>query len=271
MLGRDLPAVSRNLWLTVTLQAAVALIMWIAAIAASSPLPAPTMQELMEHGDRLRHDEEKFPQSLEEALSLYRQASAMQPGAAAPYIRIAEICLALGDDVKEKDKSLAWYRQGEHAAEEAIQHQEKSADAHFLLAANRGKVVNLLPFWKVSPTILADLEKHLQRALALEPSHARANHMMGMVLYRTPGPLRLMLTGKREQVEGYLLRSVESDPSYADARLDLAQFYKETGRPAQARTHAEAILAMHDSSSSRAWIEKYRPAAEQLLKSLPTP
>lgn len=240
-------------------------------IAAASPLPAATVTQLIEQGDRLRQDEEKFPQSFEEALSLYRQASTMQPQAAAPYIRIAEVSLALGDGGKEKEKSLAWYRQGEHAAEQAMQHQEDSADAHFLLAANRGKAVNLLPFWKVSPTIVADLEKHLQRALALHPNHARANHMMGMVLYRTPGPLRLLLTGKRDQVEGLLLRSVKSDPSSAGARLDLAQFYQETGHPAKARVHAEAILAMHDSSSSRAWVEKYRPAAEQLLKSLPTP
>jgi len=225
----------------------------------------------MDRGDRLLHDEEKFPQSLEEALSLYRQASTRQPETAAPSVRIAEVCLALGDGVKENEKSLAWYQQGEHAAEEAIQRQENSADAHFLLAANRGKAVNLLPFWKVSPTIVADLEKHLQRALVLNPDHARANHMMGMVLYRTPGPLRLLLTGKREQVEGFLLRSVELDPKSAGARLDLARFFQETDRPAKARIHAEAILAMHGSSSSHASIEKYRPLAQQLLKSLPTP
>jgi tetratricopeptide (TPR) repeat protein len=249
---------------------AVAFITWI-AIAAASPLPAATVAELIEQGDRLQQDEEKFPQSFEQALALYRQASTIQPGAAAPYIRIAEACLALGDGVKEKDKSLAWYRQGEHAAEEAIQRQENSADAHFLLAANRGKMVNLLPFWKVSPTIVADLEKLLQRALALDPNHARANHMMGMVLYRTPGPLRLLLTGKREEVEGYLLRSVKSDPNSPGARLDLAQFYKETGRPAQARTHAEAILALHGSLPRRTGNEKSRSAAEALLKSLPSP
>jgi hypothetical protein len=255
----------------VTMRAAVAFITWVVAIAAAAPLPAATVPQLIEQGDRLQQDEEKFPQSFEQALTLYRQASAIQPEAAAPYIRIAEVCLALGDGVKEKDKSLAWYQQGEHAAEEAIQHQEKSADAHFLLAANRGKVVNLLPFWKMSPTILADLEKHLQRALALDPNHARANHMMGMVLYKTPGPLRLLLTGKRDQVEGYLLRSVKSDPNSAGARLDLAQFYKETDRPAQARTHAEAILAMQDSTPRRARNEKSRAAAEALLKSLPAP
>ena len=252
-------------------RAAIVFITWVVLIAATSPVPPATVPQLIEQGDRLRHDEEKFPQSSEEALSLYRQASTLQPQAAVPYIRIAEVSLALGDGVKEKEKSLAWYREGEHAAEQAIQHQENSADAHFLLAANRGKVVNLLPFWKVSPTIVADLEKHLQRALALDPNHARANHMMGMLLYRTPGPLRLLLTGKRDQVEGLLLRSIKSDPSSAAARLDLARFFQETDRPAKARTHAEAILAMHEASSSRAWREKYRPAAEQLLKSLPTP
>jgi len=89
-----------------------------------------------------------------------------------------------------------------------------------------------------------------------------------MLLYRTPGPLRLLLVGKRDQVESYLLKSVESDPNFAGARFDLAKFYQETGRPSQARTQAQAILALTDPSPRRVWMEKYRPAAEALLKNL---
>ena len=245
------------------------LIVFVAALVALLPVPclhASTAQELIAEGDRLLQAEEKFPASFEQALSLYRQVTSMQPAMVIAYLRIARVCLALGEEGKGKSKG--WYEQGEQAAEKAVNLQESSADAHFLLAANRGNVVNLLPFWKVSPTILADLEKHLLRALALDPRHARASHMMGMLLYRTPGPLRLLLVGKRDQVESYLLRSVESDPNFAEARLDLAHFYQETGRPNQARTQAQAILALTDPSPRRVWMEKYRPAAEALLKNL---
>jgi len=134
------------------------LIVFVAALGALLPVPclhASTAQELIAEGDRLLQAEEKFPASFEQALSLYRQVTSMQPEMVISYLRVARVCLALGDGVKEN--SRAWYEQGEQAALKAISLQESSADAHFLLAANRGNVVNLLPFWKVSPTIVAIL------------------------------------------------------------------------------------------------------------------
>jgi hypothetical protein len=238
-------------------------------LAASTYVSASSVEDLIKRGDALLSAEDKFPQSFEEALSLYRQATALQPQAVLPYLRMASVYLALGDGTHDKDSSLAWYKLGQQAAEKALSYQENSADAHFLLAANHGNVVNLLPFWKVSPAVLADLEKHLLRSLALEPGHARANHMMGMLLYRAPGPLRLLLVGKREDVEKYLLRSVEADPNFARARFDLMQFYVKTGHPAQALAQAQALLLLPHPSPRRAWAEEYRPAAEQLLKDLP--
>jgi tetratricopeptide (TPR) repeat protein len=250
------------------------LIIYLAAfliLATSAYAGAPAVEDLIKRGDALLSAEDRFPQSFEEALALYREASGLQPGTALAYLRMASVCLALGDGTKAKDndKSLAWYKLGQEMAETALSYQENSSDAHFLLAATRGNVVNLLPFWKVSPAIIGDLEKHLLRSLALEPRHARANHMMGMLLYRTPGPLRLLLVGKRGEVEKYLLRSVESDPGFAQARFDLMQFYMQTGHPAQARAQAQALLDLPRPSPRRIWAEEYRPAAEQLLKDLP--
>ncbi len=238
-------------------------------LASSADARASAVEDLIESGDALLAAEDRFPQSFEQALSLYQQAAALLPQTALPYVRMANVCLALGDGATEKDSSLAWYKLGQQSAEKAVRYQETSADAHFLLAANRGNVVNLLPFWKVSPAVLADLETHLLRSLALEPGHAGANHMMGMLLYRTPGPLRMLLVGKREEVEKYLLRSVESDPDMGRARFDLMQYYVQAGHPAQARVQAQALLLLSHPSPRRIWAEEYRPAAEQLLKNLP--
>jgi len=228
---------------------------------------AASVQELMEQGDRVAQAEEKFPESLQQAVSLYREAAALDPQSPLPYLRMAKAYLALGDGLK--NDALIWYERGELAAERALALKQDSADAHFYLAANRGNVVNLKPFWKVSPTVVGDLEKHLLRALELNPGHARALHMMGVLLDRTPGPLRLLLAGKKDQVEDYLKRAVEADfTSYAYIRWSLVEFYRDAGQSTKARAHAQALLAMSSPTDRRDWAGKYRPAAEALLKTL---
>lgn len=225
------------------------------------------MQELLEQGDRAAQADEKFPESLKQAISIYQQALTVEPQNPLPYVRMSKAYLAIGDGLTED--RLPWYERGELAAERALALKEDSADAHFYLAANHGNVVNLKPFWKVSPAVVADLEKHLLRALELEPHHARALHMMGVLLNQTPGPLRLLLVGKKGQVEDYLKRAAEADSnSYAYIRWSLVEFYRETGRSAQARAQAQAVLTMPNPTDRRAWAEKYRPAAEALLKAL---
>lgn len=234
---------------------------------APCPAEAATPSELLEQGDRLTQTDDGFPDSFIRALTLYEQAAALDPRNPLPHVRLARVCLALGDWMG-KDK-LQWHERGELAAERALALKEDSAEAHFCLAANRGNVVNLRPFWRVSPTVVADLEKHLLRALELNPRHARVLHMMGILLDQTPGPLRFLLAGKKEQVEDYLTRAVEADSNrYAYIRWSLVEFYRDHGRPAQARAQAESVLAMTHPVDGRQWVGKYRPAAEALLKDL---
>jgi tetratricopeptide (TPR) repeat protein len=247
----------------VTIAAAVS---WTVLVCSAS---GATLSELLDQGDRLTQSDEGFPESFRRALSLYREAASLDPQNPAPYIGMARTYLALGDWSEEE--KLPWYERGELAAERALALKEDSAEAHFLLAANRGNVANLWPFWKVSPTILADLERHLQRALTLDPRHARALHMMGIVLDRTPGPLRLLLEGRKGQAEDYLVRAAAADSRYAYIQWSLAEFYQEAGRLAQARAQAKAVLAMSGPIDRRLWMEKYRPAAEALVKNSAAP
>ena len=239
--------------------------LWI--VAAAGFASGVSVHELLEQGDRLTQTDEGFPDSFLRAIALYEQASALDQQNPQPHVRMARACLGLGDWLG-KDK-LRWYEQGDRAAERALTLKEDSAEAHFYFAANHGNVVNLLPFWKVSPMVVADLEKHLRRALALDLHHPRALHMMGVLLDETPGPLRLLLVGKKEQVEDYLTRAVEADSNrYAYIRWSLVEFYRDHGRPAHARVQAQAVLTMSHPVDRRQWVEQYRPAAEALLKDL---
>src|SRR5439155_573867 len=89
---------------------------------------------------------------------------------------------------------------------------------------------------------------------------------------RTPFPLRLLLAGKKDQVEDYLKRAMEADADrYAYIRWSLAEFYRDAGRTDQARAQAQALLAMTHPVDRRMWVEEYRPAAEALIKNLAAP
>lgn len=228
---------------------------------------AATAHELLAQGDRLTQTDHGFPGSFTDALTLYEQAVALDPRNPIPHSRMAQACLALGDWLGQE--RLRWYERGEQAAARALVLKEDSAEAHFLLAATRGHLANLRPFWQVSPSVIADLETHLLRALELDSRHARALHMMSALLDETPSPLRLLLHGRKEQVESYLTRAVEANADrYAYIRWSLVEFYRDAERPAQAWTQAQAILAMADPVDRRAWSERYRPAAQALLERL---
>ena len=93
--------------------------------------------------------------------------------------------------------------------------------------------------------------------------------MMGVLLYRTPGPLRVLLKGSASDAERYVLAAVEADPNFSEARLDLARYYVSRRQTSQAGAQLQAVLQMKSPTRPRAWREKHRPAAEALLKELP--
>jgi hypothetical protein len=223
---------------------------------------AATAPELVAEADRLVQADDGSVDSLRRAIELYGKAARIDARDATIQVKMAAASLELGAKVKEG--ALESFQRGEQAARRAVALDPKSADGYFLIAANRGKAAKLLPLFKVSPTIVGQLEKDLLRALALDPRHARALHMEGMILYKTPAPLRVFLDGKKSDVERYLTSAIKADPGFAPARLDLAEYYLAEKRPADARAQAQAVLDIKAARSQR-----YRPAAEALLRRIP--
>ena len=230
---------------------------WLLLVLPSIAFAA-TAPELVAQADRLVQAEDAA--TLRQAVELYERAAQLDTRDAKIQVKLAAACLELG--TREKDgAALSRFEHGEQAARRAVQLDSKSADGYFLIAANRGRAAKLLPLWKVSPTIVGQLEKDVLHALALNPRHARALHMEGMLLYKTPAPLRALLDGKKSDVERYLRTAIQADPNFAAARLDLAEYYLAEKRPADAREQAKAVLEMKTPSARR-----YRPEAEAVLR-----
>jgi len=238
----------------------------VAAGVRVHPAVAETARELTAEADRLIGAHEGLPPSLQKAIALYERAAQLEPVNAEIQIKLAEAALELGGSAAD---GLAWYKVGERAGERAVALNELNAHGHYLLAANRGHVAKRRSIIEARPSIVGDLEQHLLRALALDARHARALHMMAILLRDTPLLVRLYLKGKRSDVERYLVAAVDADQNFPQARLDLAELYRSTGRPALARSQARAVLEMASSPRERLWREKYRRAAVTLLRRLP--
>lgn len=239
--------------------------LWLAGTPATTL--AATAAEVVAQADKIVQADDPSRADLQRAVALYQQAAGLEPGSARIQTKLADAALDLGDVAG--GEALRWFALGEAAAERATTLDGKDAHAWFLLAANSGKAARRRPIYEVSPLIVQRLEEHLLKALEREPRHARALHMLGMLLRDTPAILRWTLKGSRKDVTRHLVAATKADPNYVQARLDLAEHYRKQGLASEARAQAQAVIDMKEPVRPRRWREKHRPAAEKLIESLP--
>ncbi|HJT22713.1 MAG TPA: tetratricopeptide repeat protein [Nitrospira sp.] len=179
-------------------------------------------------------------------------------------VRLSDVYLDVGDDVSlDIPTRTAAYEEGAKIADKAIELQERNADAHYLYAANSGSAAQLKGMMASALTI-QDLKRHVKRALELNPNHAPALHMMGMMLEELPW----ILGGDADGALSYLRQAVTADPNYAHARLDLAKAYLKRKDAAAARRELSIILRQPLATPPSETDRRRRQEAVNLLDSL---
>jgi tetratricopeptide (TPR) repeat protein len=179
-------------------------------------------------------------------------------------VRLADVYLDLGDSlVVDQSKRKAAYEAGAKAAREAIELREHNADAHYLYAANLGSSSQLTGLMASALTV-QELKQHVDRALALQPNHAAALHMKGMLLEELPW----VLGGDADGALTHLRRAVAANPNYLHARLDLAKAYMKRNDTAAARKELDAILSRPLSPEASANERRHRDEAQRLRNTL---
>lgn len=182
-------------------------------------------------------------------------------------IRLADLYLDLGDDdsLATSERRDA-YEEGARVAHQAIELREPNAQAHYLYAANVGSAAQLKGMM-ASALIVQDLKRHVTRALELNPHHAPALHMMGMMLEELPW----FLGGDADGALTYLRRAVISDPKDCHARLDLARAYIKRKNRDSALRELEIIIQHSPQSDTSVSDRRRREEALQLRASLRNP
>lgn len=179
-------------------------------------------------------------------------------------IRLADLYLDLGDDDSlPTSKRRDAYEEGAKFARRAMELRERDDQAHYLYAANVGSAAQLKGMM-ASALIIQDLKHHVTRALELNPHHAPALHMMGMMMDELPW----FLGGDTDSALTYLRRAVISDPKDCHARLDLAKAYIKRKDQNSALRELETILQQSHQPDASISDKRHREEALQLRASL---
>jgi tetratricopeptide (TPR) repeat protein len=168
-----------------------------------------------------------------------------------------------GDDARTKDDKLSYFGRAKAIAETLIAVNDKSDEGHCWWGVAQGRIGQTRGVLN-SLFMVSGLKKAFGRALELNPKHPTALDAMGVLYYELPG----FAGGNLDLSENYFKRSIESDPGYTLARLDLAKVYIRQKRWFAARTQLNALLATANPTYPADAELDDKPEARQLLKQI---
>lgn len=182
-------------------------------------------------------------------------------------LTLADLYLEIGQEIyQDEGLKRQAFDEGARLARRALDREEDNAEAHYLYAANLGSSAQIEGVMASALTVNT-LKTHVRRALELNPHHAPALHMMGMMLEELPW----FLGGDPDMAVTYLIQATEVKPDYTRARLDLAKIYIKRQNYRAAREELRHIIdepAQSPVSESRQ--HHYQQEAKILLDALPS-
>ncbi|MFZ1744536.1 MAG: tetratricopeptide repeat protein [Nitrospirales bacterium] len=181
-------------------------------------------------------------------------------------LTLADLYLEIGQEIYEDEsRKRQAFDEGARLARRALDREEDNAEAHYLYAANLGSSAQIEGVMASALTVNT-LKTHARRALELNPHHAPALHMMGMMLEELPW----FLGGDQDMAVTYLIQATEVKPDYTRARLDLAKIYIKRQNYRAAREELRHIIdEPARSPASGSWQHNHQEA-QILLDALPS-
>ena len=112
---------------------------------------------------------------------------------------------------------------------------------------------------------LALLAETMVHAIEYSPEdYKQALQMMGGLLMELPW----FLGGDEKSAQEYLERAIAADGNFTNARILLAKLYKNQDRIEDAKQQLEAVIHAEHPHYPYAWMRKFKPEAERLLRQL---
>ena len=180
-----------------------------------------------------------------EALDKYKQILLQQPTHVKALVKSAELNTSLGNRQSDKNSKRLYYETALSFANRAFTADSTQADACYAMSMASGKMVDIETENKKIVAYVKDIKKYADKALAINPNHAKANYTMGKWHYEMANLSGIKKTavklfygglpeGTFEQAIQYMEKCKTLEPYFATNYLDLAKAYKDDRKPAQA-------------------------------------
>lgn len=180
-----------------------------------------------------------------EALEKYKQVLSIEPAHFKALVRSAELSASIGGKQTDKNSKRLYYETALAYAKRAWQADSNHADAPYAMAMASGKMTDVETENKQIVAYVKDIKQYADKALALNPDHARANYTMGKWHYEMvmlsglkKAAVKLLYgglpPGDLDKAIQYMEKCKTLDPYFVANYLDLAKAYKESRQPAKA-------------------------------------
>ncbi|HEY1018113.1 MAG TPA: tetratricopeptide repeat protein [Sediminibacterium sp.] len=180
-----------------------------------------------------------------EALDKYKQVLLQNPSHLKSLVKLAELNVALGNRQTDKNSKRLYYETALSFANRAFQADSNQADAAYAMAMVAGKMTDVETENKKIVAYVKDVKLYADRALSINPNHARANYTLGKWHYEMANlsgikkvAVKLFYGGLPEGNLDDAIRYMEKckslEPYFVSNYLDLAKAYKDNRRPAEA-------------------------------------
>ena len=180
-----------------------------------------------------------------DALNKYKQVLGVDPINLKALVKAAELNTILGNQQTDKNSKRLYYETALSFAKRAFLSDSTQADASYVMAMASGKMTDIETENKKIVAYVKDVKKYADKALSINPNHAKASYTLGKWHYEMTNlsgikkiAVKLFYGGLPEgdidKAIQYMEKCKTLEPYFVTNYLDLAKAYKDNRQPAQA-------------------------------------
>ena len=159
-----------------------------------------------------------------EALEQYKLVLANDPNNLKALVKTAELSCSIGGRLANKTDKRLQYESALSFAKRALTVDNKSADANCSIAMVSGKLTEIETDNKKIVAYVRDIKAYADRALALNPNHARANFIEGRWHFEMITLNSLKRSAAKMMYGGLPEASLDSSMAYLEKSKQLDQY-----------------------------------------------
>lgn len=244
----------------------VALVLALCVLSASGSMASPSSQETGQASAIARADllyeARGNIDNVRRAISILRAEADKNPRNFKAWWRIAKFDCYLARHVPDKSQQSI-LEDGIAAGKKAENLEPGRPEGHFWVGANQGLLAEARGLWG-GLRLITPIENEMHEVMKLDPGYMDygAERVLGRLYFEAP-----FFKGGNKQLSVRLLEDcLRRYPDDSLTMMYLADSYRSTGRPGEARKMLEKILSLHSDPLNGPELAEYKEQARRQLQ-----